>query len=247
MEVPDLGEYRDRDWPEPQRGHAAMITRMDRDLGRLLALLKELKVDKNTVVFFSSDNGPHREGGNDPDFNKSSGLLRGIKRSLHEGGIRVPLIVRWPGRIAAGSQSDWIGGFQDVLPTLADLAGVSVPAGLDGISFRPTLVSAPSQPDHDHLYWAFYEQGGARAVRAAEWKVVQQPYRSPVRLYNLAEDLGERRDVATQHPDIVKRLTQLMDQAYTPSPRWRFSSRPAVEIDRPLPIPSRATARFRLD
>jgi arylsulfatase A-like enzyme len=109
------------------------------------------------------------------------------------------------------------------------------------------LLSAPPQLDHDHLYWAFYEGGGGRALRAADWKVVQQPYRSPGRLYNLAEDLGEQRDVATQHPDIVKRLTQTMDRAYTSSPRWRFSSRQGAEIDRLPPTPRRAIARFGLN
>ena len=224
MEVPDYGIYADRDWPEPQKGHAAMITRMDTDVGRLLARLDRYAIADNTVVFFTSDNGPHREGGNDPDFQNSNGPLRGIKRDLTEGGIRVPLIVRWPGTIRAGGSTDFVGGFQDVMPTLAALAGTSgrVPDDIDGISFAPTLSGQDPQPQHDFLYWAFYERRGARAVRSGHWKAVQQPIRSAVRLYDLKRDLGEQTDLAAAHPERVEELTRLMDRADTPSPRWRF-------------------------
>ncbi len=226
MEVPDLDGYADRDWPEPQKAHAAMISRMDRDVGRLMDLLRELKLDERTVVFFTSDNGPHREGGNDPSFANSNGPLRGIKRSLHDGGIRVPLIVRWPGHISPGSTSDWIGGFQDVLPTLAELAGArdAVPNGLDGLSFVPTLLARGEQADHDYLYWAFYEGGGGRALRRGPWKAIQQPTQQHVRLYNLTQDIGENHDVAAAHPQLVQELTALMNDAYHPSPRWQFPS-----------------------
>jgi arylsulfatase A-like enzyme len=224
MEIPEYGEYADRPWPDPQKGHAAMISRMDRDVGRLLELLEELGLEERTIVFFTSDNGPHREGGNDPSFANSNGPLRGIKRSLHDGGIRVPLIVRWPGRIAAAGTSDWIGGFQDVLPTLADLAGAAeqVPAGLDGISFLPTLLGTDGQQEHNYLYWAFYERGGARAIRRGPWKAVEQPLGTPLRLYHLPDDLGEDHDLAAAHPELVGQLTELMDQAYEPSAQWQF-------------------------
>ena len=224
MEVPDYGPYADRDWPEPQKGHAAMITRMDRDLGRLFDLLSQLGIDDNTIVLFTSDNGPHAEGGNDPDFQDSNGPLRGTKRSLHEGGIRVPLIARWPGHVPAGTTSDWIGGFADVMPTLAELAGTSqeLPRSIDGVSFVPTLLSEGTQPSRDFLYWAFYERGGARAIRQGDWKAVQQPIHTAIRLYRLDEDLGEEHDLAARFPHRVAELTRLMDDAYTPSARWHF-------------------------
>jgi arylsulfatase A-like enzyme len=223
MEVPDHGFYKDKDWPAPQKGHAAMISRMDADVGRLLALLKKLGLDEKTIIFFSSDNGPHREGGNDPDFNDSNGPLRGIKRDLYEGGIRVPLLVRWPGKVPAGSTSDFVGAFWDVLPTLAGLGGAKVPSGLDGLSFVPTLLEkGAKQKQHDYLYWAFYERGGAQAVRMGNWKAVQQPLGKPIQLYDLASDLGEQKDVAGQHADVVARAQRLMDEAYTPSQRWKF-------------------------
>ena len=224
MEVPDYGQYANRDWPEPQKGHAAMITLMDRDIGRLIDKLNELKIDDNTLILFTSDNGPHREGGNDPDFQDSNGPLKGIKRSLHDGGIRVPLIAHWPKRIKAGQMTDWIGSFSDVLPTLAQLANVesAVPDEVDGISFLPTLLGEGEQAVHDYLFWAFYEAGGARALRAGDWKVVQQPYRAAIRLYNLADDIGETKNLADEHPEIVTRLTRVMDDAYVPSDRWQY-------------------------
>jgi uncharacterized sulfatase len=229
MEVPDLGEYAKTDWPPQQKAHAAMISRLDADVGRLLALLSKLDIDQHTLVFFSSDNGPHREGGNDPDFNNSNGPLRGIKRDLTEGGIRVPFIARWPGRIKAGTTSDFVGGFQDLLPTLADLAGAStaVPKDTDGLSILPTLVGElAKQQQHDHLYWAFYERGGAQAARAGRWKAVQQPMKSAVRLYDLQTDLGEERDVAADHPEIVTKLTDSMRAAYQPNENTKLPLQP---------------------
>jgi arylsulfatase A-like enzyme len=225
MEVPDFGIYADKDWPEPQKGHAAMITRMDADIGKLLDRLAKYGIDDNTLILFTSDNGPHREGGNNPDFNDSNGPLRGIKRDLTEGGIRVPTIARWPGVVKAGSTTDFAGAFWDVMPTLAELAGVGdkVSADTDGISFVPTLrAAAQQQKQHDHLYWAFYEGGGAQAVRVGHWKAVQQPFHTPVRLYDLSQDLGEDKNVAAQHGDVVAKLTKLMQDAYTPSDRWKF-------------------------
>ena len=200
---------------------------MDADIGRLFARLKEHGIDENTLVLFTSDNGPHREGGNDPDFHDSNGPLKGTKRDLTEGGIRVPLIARWPGKVPAGATSNYIGGFQDVMPTLAELAGEKaesvVPDDVDGISFAAALTGdGEKQAAHDFLYWAFYERGGARAIRAGDFKAVQQPIHTPVRLYNLADDLGEGTDIAAQHAELVSRLTELMDSAYAPSDRWKF-------------------------
>ena len=225
MEIPEYGQYADKDWPEPQKGHAAMIGRMDRDMGRIVELLQELDIDSNTIIFFTSDNGPHREGGNDPDFQDSNGPLNGIKRSLHDGGIRVPMIARWPGKIKSGTTSDFIGAFWDMMPTMAELANVAdhCPQGIDGISFVPTLLGeSEKQKQHDHLFWAFYERGGARAIRAGNWKAVQQPYHTPVRLYNLESDIGEQNDIAASHPETVAKLSKLMDDAYAPSDKWRY-------------------------
>lgn len=224
MEVPDLGEYASTDWPAPQKAHAAMISRLDADVGRLLALLEEKGLDRNTLIFFSSDNGPHREGGNDPDFNDSNGPLRGIKRDLTEGGIRVPMIARWKGTIQPGV-SDYVGAFEDVLPTLAELAGAShaVPSDTDGISFVPTLRGRPEQQrQHDYLYWVFYERGGGQAARKGPWKAVQQPIHSPLRLYRLDRDLGEEHDLAAAEPEMARQMAELMRSALRPHANWSF-------------------------
>ncbi|MEE3283116.1 MAG: arylsulfatase [Planctomycetota bacterium] len=227
MEVPDLGDYAKTDWPEIQKATAAMIGRLDRDVGRLMGMLKRLAIDRNTVVFFTSDNGPHREGGNNPDFFDSNGKLRGIKRDLYEGGIRVPTIVRWPGHIASGSTSGVVGSFADVLPTLADLAGGSVPEGIDGLSIVPTLTGNPkSQELHKYLYWEFYERGGTRAVRMGEWKAVAKSFfGKELELYHLPTDLGEQKNVAAEHPEIVARALAAMKDAHRPSPMWKVRGR----------------------
>ncbi len=225
MEVPDLGPYADKDWPQQQKAHAAMITRMDADIGRVMAKLTKLGIDENTLVFFSSDNGPHAEGGNDPQFNDSNGPLKGIKRDLTEGGIRVPTIARWPGKIAARRTSDHAGYFADLMPTLAELAGASnkAPRDVDGVSLVPTLLGKPDeQKQHDYLYWAFYERGGGQSVRMGKWKAVQQPLGLPVRLYDVTQDIGEERDVAGAHPDVVVQATAAMKAAYRPSDEWKF-------------------------
>ncbi|MCX5637924.1 MAG: arylsulfatase, partial [Planctomycetota bacterium] len=174
MEVPSLGQYADKNWPPPQKGHAAMITRMDGDIGKLMAKLKKLGLDENTLVMFSSDNGPHKEGGGDPAFNKSSGPLRGYKRDLYEGGIRVPMLARWPSKIKAGSVSNHVSAFWDFLPTCCELAGVNTPETIDGISILPTLLGQPDkQKKHEFLYWEFHEQGKKQAVRMGDWKGVR--------------------------------------------------------------------------
>jgi arylsulfatase A-like enzyme len=225
MEVPSHGRYAREDWPEPQKGHAAMISRMDGDIGKLLARLQSLGLDDKTLVLFSSDNGPHREGGADPAFFDSSGILRGYKRDLYEGGIRVPLIARWPGRIAAGSGTNHVSAFWDFLPTFCELAGVAAPPGIDGISMVPTLLGRPDrQQKHPYLYWEFHEQGKKQAVRMGDWKgvrlnVAKNP-NGPIELYDLAADPREERNVADQHPEIVRQVTSIMASARTPSEHW---------------------------
>lgn len=225
MEVPSLEPYADKDWPEPQKGHAAMITRMDGDVGRLMAKLKKLELDNSTLVMFTSDNGPHKEGGADPEFFDSSGSLKGYKRALYEGGIRVPMIARWPGRIKTGSVSDHISAFWDFLPTCCELVGVKAPKGIDGISMAATLLGRPGeQSEHEFLYWEFHEQGKRQAVRMGEWKGVRQNVaknpNGPIELYNLENDIGEKNNVAVRHPAIVAKIEECMKAARTPSEHW---------------------------
>jgi arylsulfatase A-like enzyme len=225
MEVPDLGEYAGKDWPDPSKGHAAMITRMDAGIGRLLDLLKELNIDGRTIVFFSSDNGPHREGGNDPEFNNSNGPLRGIKRDLYEGGIRVPLIVRWPGRIKPGRQTDHLSANWDFLPTCAGLAALPEPEGIDGISFLPVLLGQ-KQKAHSYLYWEFFEEGGKQAVRMGRWKGVRLNADAgpdgPIELYDLETDLGEQTNLADRHPKIVRQICEIMKAAHVRNEAYLF-------------------------
>ena len=215
MAVPSLEPYAARDWPEPQKGHAAMITRMDRDIGRLLAKLKELRLDDRTLVLFTSDNGPHREGGNQPDFNDSNGPLRGIKRDLYEGGIRVPLVARWPGKIEPGRVTDHVSAFWDFLPTACELVGAKPPEGIDGISYLPTLLGSDRQEEHEHLYWEFRSK---QAVRMGKWKAVWLSPSRPAELYDLESDLGEADDVADRHPDVVAQLERIRRTAHRDSP-----------------------------
>jgi uncharacterized sulfatase len=222
-EVPDLGAYKDKPWTEQNKGHAAMIAYLDEQVGRLLAHLKRLKLEEKTVVFFTSDNGPHKESGNDPEFFNASGPFQGIKRSLHDGGIRVPMIVRWPGRIKGGSITGHIAYHGDLMATAAELAGATPPAGLDSVSYVPTLLGKPkTQKQHAYLYWEFYEGGGAQAVRMGQWKAVRTPMvRGPIRLYNIAADPGEAHDLADKHPEVVDKIKAILEEARTPSPDWR--------------------------
>ncbi|TKJ39612.1 MAG: N-acetylgalactosamine-6-sulfatase [Planctomycetes bacterium B3_Pla] len=227
MEVPSFGPYSDKEWPDPQKGHAAMITRMDSDVGRLMAKLKKLGLDENTLVMFSSDNGPHKEGGGDPAFFNASGPLKGYKRALYEGGIRVPMIARWPDRIKAGSVSDHISAFWDFLPTCCELVGVEAPDGIDGISMVPTLLGqSRRQKKHEVLYWEFHEQGKKLAVRMGNWKgirlnVAKKPD-GPIELYNLKDDIGEKNNLAGRHPEIAAKIAGHMKTARTPSEHWRM-------------------------
>lgn len=222
METPSDTPYSHEDWPQPQRNHAAMITRMDRDVGRLLQELDSLGIAQNTAVFFSSDNGPHKEGGADPKFFGSSGPVRGIKRDLYDGGIRVPAIVRWPGSIAPGTVSGLPCAFWDFLPTAAELAGTNAPGALDGISIVPTLLGrAHEQQEHEFLYWEFHEGGFKQAVRISQWKAVRPGTRAPVEVYNLETDLGETHNVAAEHPEIVERANALFHSERTESAHWQ--------------------------
>lgn len=219
MEVPSYGPYENKPWPQPEKGFAAMITRMDSDIGRIFGALKAKGLDDNTLVIFTSDNGPHKEGGHSPSFFESSGPLRGIKRDLTEGGIRVPAIARWPARIRAGRTVDFPWAFWDVLPTFAELAGAPAPSGLDGISIVPTLLGQ-SQKAHDYLYWEFHEGGFSQAVRMGPWKGIRKGPDGPIELYNLDEDLHESRNLAGDRPAIVQEIARLMREARTESEFW---------------------------
>lgn len=226
-EVPDYGIYENKDWPKQDKGQAAMITRMDGDVGRLLDLLGELKIDKKTFVFFTSDNGPHNEARHNLERFNPSGPLRGIKRALYEGGIRVPAIARMPGTIPAGVVSDHIGYAGDFFATASDLAGIKAPDGLDSISMMPTLTGNPeAQAEHAYLYWEFYEQKSRQAVRFGRWKAVRQPMLTgKTELYDLEKDLGEQTNVASENPDIVNRAEDYMEQAHIPNKNWQVPRR----------------------
>jgi arylsulfatase A-like enzyme len=224
MEVPSVEPYEKQDWPEPEKHKAAMITRMDRDVGELFKQLKALKIDEDTIVFFSSDNGPHKEGGVDPEFFKASGPLRGIKRDVYEGGIRVPMIARWPGKIKPGVVSDQVWAFWDFLPTSAEIAGVPVPEKTDGISILPTLLGGKQTNQHDFLYWEFHEKGSKQAVRMGDWKAVRPEIGKSLELYNLKTDLHEDRNVAGENPEVIARIEAYLKDARTESKRWTLKT-----------------------
>jgi arylsulfatase A-like enzyme len=220
MEVPDDAPYTAEDWPQQERNFAAMITRMDRDIGSLVALLGKLGIDKDTYIVFSSDNGAHREGGHDPKFFNSSGPLRGIKRDLYEGGIRVPTIVRRPGTVPAGV-SDAVWAFWDFLPTAAELAGVKPPAGLDGVSVVDVLHGRQQPALEDRfLYWEFHEGGFKQAARRGKWKAVRPKPGGPLELFDLSSDLGETRNLAAAQAEVIGRFEQFLKTARTDSPDW---------------------------
>jgi arylsulfatase A-like enzyme len=213
-----VGRYAGTEIKNPAACFAGMMTRLDTEIGRVLALLDELGIAEQTLVTLTSDNGAHREGGHMPDFFQSTGPLRGIKRDLYEGGIRVPMIARWPGKVPPGTVTDHPSAFWDVMPTLCELAGAEVPQDTDGISMVPTLLGhADAQQAHEYLYWEFSPQGGKQAVRMGPWKGVRLNLKknpdAPVELYNLKTDLGETKNVAAEHPDIVARIEEVMKTA----------------------------------
>ena len=223
MEVPDYGIYASKDWPNAQKGLAAMISYLDKDVARLRARLEKLGIDKNTIIMFSSDNGPHAEGGNNPKFFNSSGGLRGNKRDLYEGGIRTPMIACWPGTIKPGQVSNHISAFWDVMPTVAELAGIPVPERTDGISFLPTLMGK-KQKKHDNLYWEFNEQGGKQAVVKGNWKLVKldifKPELTRIELYDLGNDPSEQNNVAEKYPELVAEMKAILVSERTADPKF---------------------------
>ncbi len=223
MPIPSDQPYSNQPWPQNEKNRAAMITLMDADIGRLFALLQELGLDGDTIVFFSSDNGPHREGGSDPDFFDSNGPLRGIKRDLYEGGIRVPMIARWPGQIPAGAVSDQVWAFWDFPATAAELAGTSLPERGDGISMVNALFQRP-QNSHEYLYWEFHEQGGKQAIRMGNWKAVRLGWKPPIELYDLGTDLGETANLAARYPEIIRKMETWFQETRTESALYPIST-----------------------
>ncbi|MEL7532367.1 MAG: arylsulfatase, partial [Bacteroidota bacterium] len=226
---PFLGKYEEvafegghyRATENPRATFAAMIARLDQDVGKVLKTLKRLGIAENTLVVFTSDNGAHQEGGADPAFFNSSGGLRGLKRDLYEGGVRVPMIAWWPGTVQAGSSTEHISAFWDFLPTACDIAGASVPDLTDGISYLQTL-KGRQQPEHGFLYWEFHEQGGKQAVLMDPWKGVRlgvnQNPKAPIELYNLQEDPSEQNNIAAQHPDIVAQIEEIIEVSHEKNP-----------------------------
>ena len=217
-EIPSTEPYTDKPWPQNAKVHAAMITRMDRDIGRIMELLKQLNIDRRTIVFFCSDNGAAQRWEGIFD---SSGLLRGRKRDMYEGGIRTPMVVRWPGIVpAARINPTAVWYFADVLPTLADLAGVKPPPGIDGISVLPTLLGKRQNTADRFLYWEFPSGGFKQAVRWRNYKAIRLAPNKPLELYDLQKDVSEKNNIADKNPDVVAKIEAWLKTARTDSPYW---------------------------
>ncbi len=211
---------------ESHAAFVAMVTQLDDYVGEILAKLTELGLEKNTIVIFASDNGPHVEGGADPDFFNSNGDLRGYKRDMYEGGIRTAMLVKWPGKVEEGSESDHVSAFWDIMPTFGEIAGAGISGDIDGISFLPELLGK-KQKQHEYLYWEFHEQGGKTAIRMGNWKAVKlnvdKTPQGVTELYDLSKDISETNNVAKANPEIVKKMEELMLQAHKPSEVFPFS------------------------
>lgn len=221
--VPNFGPFADKDWPDPDKGQAAMIARMDSYVGRLLALLREQGLAEQTLVIFTSDNGPHNESNHDLKRFNPSGPLTGIKRSLTDGGIRVPMIAWWPGKIASGVESDHVAYFGDWMATAAELAGAKPPANCDSLSFVPTLLGKPaSQSQHEFLYWEFHEGGFKQAaLYQGRWKGIRSGGpEAAITLFDQQTDIAEKTNVASMYPEIVKKIDGYLRTARTANPDW---------------------------
>ncbi|HVS71229.1 MAG TPA: arylsulfatase [Phycisphaerae bacterium] len=222
-EVPSLGIYQDKDWPLPEKQYAALVGRLDDSVGKVMTALHNAGVSRNTLVIFASDNGVQEEGNTKAAFFDSSGPFRGVKRDMYEGGIRVPFIVDWPGHIQPKTVSHLPIAFWDFFATMGDLTGCKVPANTDGISFLPELLGHHArQKEHEFLYWEFHERGFEQAVRynapdGTAWKAVKHSFTGPMELYDLNTDIGETKNIAADHPDIVAKITDYLKTARTDS------------------------------
>jgi arylsulfatase A len=226
-EIPFKGNHY-RSEPEPKTTYAAMVSRLDWEVGQILSKLRKLGLAEDTLVLFASDNGSMQEGGYEREWFNSSGPLRGGKRDLFEGGIRVPAIAWWPSTIAAGSESDHVAAFWDILPTACELATIPAPSNTDGISFVPTLKGKAKQKKHEYLYWEFHEQGGKQAVLMNNWKAIRRDVRNhpngPLELYDLSKDPQESKNIAAAHPEKTHRFAEIMQTARSDSPRFHFQN-----------------------
>ncbi len=230
-QVPDLAQYASKDWPQNMKIQAAMVSRMDRDIGALVRLLEELELDEDTLITFNSDNGAHGEGGT-LDFFKTSGPLRGKKRGMYEGGVRSPMFAYWPGQIKAGTVNDHLSAFWDMLPTLSELTGEVAQGPTDGISMLPTLLGKNhEQKQHRYLYWELYEGGKPNsALRFGNWKaVINDRRQGKIELYKINNDQKEQKDVAAQFPEIVDEARKLFKEAHNPNPFWDMHHRPLFD------------------
>ena len=226
-EVPDYGIYEKENWPKQDKGQAAMITRMDRDVGRLLDLLKELKIEENTLVMFTSDNGPHNEAGHNPELFKPAGPLRGMKRTLTEGGIRVPTLAWWPNTIEPNSISDQPFYFGDLMATACDMTQSDMPLQTDSLSFLPILKGkAEEQKRHKYLYWEFYERTFRQAVIMEDWKLIRSGMDNQrLELYDLKNDIHEDVNLIKEQPAVAQRMLSYMESAHVPHPNWTTPKR----------------------
>ncbi|GEC72768.1 Arylsulfatase A [Flavobacterium flevense] len=221
---------------ETHAAFAAMVHLLDQQVGEIMKKVDELGIADNTIIIFTSDNGPHTEGGADPNFFNSNGPFKGTKRDLYEGGIRVPMIVKWSGKIKEGSTSNHVSAFWDIFPTFCDIIGAEKPNNLDGISFLPELLGKKEdQKKHEYLYWEFHEKGGRQAVRKGNWKAVKYNVlknpKAPLELYNLTKDPGEKNNVAKQNPKIVAQMERILKEARTPSNVFTFSQNTYLGTD----------------
>lgn len=221
--VPDYGIYKDKPWSNQDKGQAAMVGYLDDMVGQVVDRLERHGLIDNTVIFFTSDNGPHSEAGNNPTFFNANGPVTGIKRAMYDGGIRVPMIVQWPGKIKAGSTTTQVAGAVDFMSTAADIVGERLTVPTNGISFLPTLLGKKrQQKNHEYLYWEFYEQGSKQAIRKGKWKAIRRPmFTGPIEIYDLSKDIAEENDLAKRNPEMVSTFEKLFADGHTANPDWQ--------------------------
>lgn len=227
MEVPSDAPYSHESWPQQQKNYAAMITRLDAHIGQILTLLAELGLEEDTIVLFSSDNGPHEEGGATAEFFDSNGPLQGIKRDLYDGGVRVPMIARWSGKIKPGQVNNQPFALWDFLPTATEIAGVEPPEGIDGLSMLPAMLGRHSK-NHEFLYWEFHERGFEQAIRMGKWKAVRHGLNQPIELYDLEIDISEQCNVAVEYPDVVQKIIQILQTVRFESKEFPIHHQPYI-------------------